>query len=133
MLFQWTFNGTNIPGATNATLTVTNLQAYNVGNYVAACQQYFSGSHQTPLQSLVSLLPVFSQYASKVLAAGPIDYWRFNDGETTYAYDYVGSVTIGDTDFVADDGTSRLMKQTVRRRPRTPASNPPIPRRGLMA
>ncbi len=31
--YQWQFNGVNISGATNATLTLNNVQAGNVGNY----------------------------------------------------------------------------------------------------
>jgi hypothetical protein len=31
--YQWSFNGTNLPGATNATLTLTNLHPYQSGNY----------------------------------------------------------------------------------------------------
>ncbi len=31
--YQWAFNGTNIPGATTSTCTVTNVQAASVGNY----------------------------------------------------------------------------------------------------
>jgi hypothetical protein len=31
--YQWSFNGTNIAGATNATLTLNNLGAANVGHY----------------------------------------------------------------------------------------------------
>ena len=34
--YQWRFNGTNLPGATNATLTVTNVQLVNGGVYTAA-------------------------------------------------------------------------------------------------
>ena len=30
---QWLFNGTNLPGMTDASLTVTNIQAANAGNY----------------------------------------------------------------------------------------------------
>ena len=31
--FQWTFSGTNLPGATTSALTVTNIQPFNEGNY----------------------------------------------------------------------------------------------------
>jgi len=34
-IYQWQFNGTNIIGATNAVLTLTNVQTTNQGNYVA--------------------------------------------------------------------------------------------------
>lgn len=33
LLYQWRFNGATISGATNASLTLTNVQAGNVGNY----------------------------------------------------------------------------------------------------
>ena len=31
--YQWQFNGTNIPNATNSTLTITNASAGNAGSY----------------------------------------------------------------------------------------------------
>jgi hypothetical protein len=33
MSFQWSFNGSNLPGATSSSLTVTNIQPFNEGNY----------------------------------------------------------------------------------------------------
>ena len=33
--YQWLFNGTNIPGATGASLLIANVQTANVGYYVA--------------------------------------------------------------------------------------------------
>lgn len=36
ILYQWLFNGTNLPGATNATLTLTNVQDVNAGTYAVA-------------------------------------------------------------------------------------------------
>ena len=41
MIFQWRFNGTNIAGATNATFSVSNVQATNTGGYdVVVCSTY---------------------------------------------------------------------------------------------
>lgn len=41
MTFQWRFNGTNIAGATNATHSVTNAQAFDTGFYdVVVCSTY---------------------------------------------------------------------------------------------
>jgi alpha-tubulin suppressor-like RCC1 family protein len=40
-LYQWRFNGTNITGATNAVLTLTNVQAANQGNYAAVVDNGF--------------------------------------------------------------------------------------------
>jgi len=31
--YRWQFNGTNLAGATNVSLTITNVQATNTGNY----------------------------------------------------------------------------------------------------
>src|SRR6185436_19448086 len=31
--FQWRFNATNLPGRTSASLTLTNIQSANLGNY----------------------------------------------------------------------------------------------------
>jgi hypothetical protein len=42
--FQWQINGANIANATNATLTVTNVQGVNAGNYtVVVCGANFAG------------------------------------------------------------------------------------------
>jgi hypothetical protein len=35
LIYQWLFNGTNLPGATAASLTLTNIQAANYGTYSA--------------------------------------------------------------------------------------------------
>ena len=35
MAYQWQFNGQDLPGATVASLVITNLQSLNAGNYAA--------------------------------------------------------------------------------------------------
>jgi hypothetical protein len=39
--YQWNFNGTNIAGATNTTLTLTNVQASQAGNYTVLVTNLF--------------------------------------------------------------------------------------------
>jgi len=42
LTYQWRFNGTNLPGATNASLTLTNLQNANIGPYSVVIFDYFT-------------------------------------------------------------------------------------------
>ena len=42
--YQWSFNGTNISGATNATLTLTNLHAYQSGSYTVTITNSFGSA-----------------------------------------------------------------------------------------
>jgi outer membrane protein assembly factor BamB len=41
LTYQWNFNGTNLPGATNASLTLTNLQYTQAGNYAVLVTNAF--------------------------------------------------------------------------------------------
>ena len=42
--YQWSFNGTNLPGATNASLVLTNLQLNESGNYALAISNALGGT-----------------------------------------------------------------------------------------
>jgi len=42
LTYQWRFNGTNLPGATNSSLTLTNVQNANVGSYSVIIFDYFT-------------------------------------------------------------------------------------------
>ena len=102
---QWKFNNfINIPGATSQTLTLGNLQTVNSGSYVLNATNS-AGSTNTTAVTL-NVLPFFSQYASNVIANDPMDYWRFNDGEATNAYDYVGGTTVYDSNYANNGGSS---------------------------
>ncbi len=77
--YQWQFNGTNIAGATNATLTLTNLQPANAGNY-----QVVISSAVGTVTSAVAVLTVVSCLSRP---DGSVSWWR---GEEN-ALDSVGA------------------------------------------
>ena len=52
--YQWRFNGNPIPGATNASLTLTNLALSNAGNYQLSASNTFSRTESAP--ALLSVL-----------------------------------------------------------------------------
>jgi hypothetical protein len=45
LAFQWSFGGTNIDGATNATLTLTDIQSGQVGNYAVAISNLYGSTN----------------------------------------------------------------------------------------
>jgi hypothetical protein len=59
--YQWTFNGTNLTGATSNTLTITNVDLPNLGNYQALINNVFSttNSHVVTLNMSPSLVTPF--------------------------------------------------------------------------
>jgi hypothetical protein len=85
--YQWTLNGGAINGATNSSYTVTNAQTSatygcTVTNIVGA----------TPISavSLTVLADPTAPYPVKVLADGPVAYFRLDESSGTTAYDYAG-------------------------------------------
>ena len=56
--FQWQFNGTNLPGATNQTLSLTNLVRSQVGVYSLAARNPYGNA----ISSAVSLSGIFPIY-----------------------------------------------------------------------
>ena len=46
LFYQWRFNGTNLPGATNNPITITNAQAANVGLYSVVVSNAAGDRHQ---------------------------------------------------------------------------------------
>jgi hypothetical protein len=99
--YQWSFNGTNLNNATNATLTVTNAQMENVGAYtVVATNQVGTMASQTAYlyvneppgwvftpTNLLLDVGAEARFAGLAMGGGQITYqWRFNEtsllGET---------------------------------------------------
>jgi hypothetical protein len=83
--YQWqaeTGHGfTNIPNATSASLTLTNLQTANSGSYKVLAYNSVGG----PVSSGAAQLTVLAApaFVSAVLAASPVGYWRLNETGST--------------------------------------------------
>ena len=90
--YQWLFNGTNLTAATNAALTLTNMQFANAGNYGLAVTNV-NGSSTNPIATVtvvpliitpqpqdVAALPGSNiNFTVGVLSPVPVSYqWQFN-------------------------------------------------------
>ena len=85
--YQWQSNNISIPGATNATLVLTNVQPSASGVYtVLLSNSNGSASATATLSVLTPPAPV-----SAILANHPVGYWRLNEATGPTAYDSAGS------------------------------------------
>jgi hypothetical protein len=106
--YQWQFGGTNILNATNSSLTLTNVQVYQAGNYSIAVTNALGSTNSANAVLTVMLPPVITQQpqsqavvtygsASFTVAAtgtGPLSYqWQFNGTNLVDGGNVSGSVT----------------------------------------
>jgi len=100
--YQWQHAGTNLPGATNATLFVANCTAAQAGAYAVGVTNV-AGGVLSSTATLTLIVPKAGSYEQSVVNDGPIAYWRLNETNGTVAFDYaggydsthVGGVTVG--------------------------------------
>jgi alpha-tubulin suppressor-like RCC1 family protein len=99
--YQWRFNGTNLPGATSMSLTLTNLQPTDAGLYSVIISNQFGVSISSDALLRVEPLFITSQPQSQTNLAGatvafslttqayvPLAYqWRFNGTNLSGATD----------------------------------------------
>jgi hypothetical protein len=84
--YQWYYNTTHqIPNATNATLTLANMQATNDGSYSCVISNSYGPTNSTTL-SLTVVAP--TPYQQTLLALHPLGYWPLNETSGTTAFDY---------------------------------------------
>jgi hypothetical protein len=91
--YQWSFNGTNLAGATNTTLTLSNVQLTDSGDYVVQVTNLFGSTNSATAVLLVGLPPtIVIQPTNQTVMSGdtavlsvtasgsnPLSYqWRFN-------------------------------------------------------
>ena len=98
--YQWAFNGTNLPGATSRTLTITNILLANMGDYAVLVGNGYSSRLSDPgtLSMLPTITSPFSGATtiwgkSVVLSVGAV-----GSGELAYQWYKDGVAVAGATD-----------------------------------
>ena len=95
--YQWSLNTTKIAGATNATLSLTNVQLSQAGNYRVSITNLYGSTNSTIAVLTLNTLPSCSPPPS-----GIADWWR---GESN-ALDSIGAnagTLVGGVNFVAGE------------------------------
>jgi Concanavalin A-like lectin/glucanases superfamily/Bacterial Ig domain/Immunoglobulin domain len=87
--YQWQLNGADIPGATEATLDIANVQPEDQGDYRAVVSNA-AGSVPSAAATLTVLVPEPGSYTAAVMAGGPLAYWKLDETEGAVAHDYAG-------------------------------------------
>ena len=85
---QWTHNGANIAGATNETLTVSDIEVADGGDYVLVASNDTT-QNSSATAALTVLVPVAGSYEEAVVNAAPIAYWRLEETGGTVAMEYM--------------------------------------------
>ena len=115
--FQWQFNGSNLTGETNTTLTLTNGQSTNSGTYTLIVSNAFGVTTQaTANLSLVASSPIISVQPANVYSAfgrtasfsvaavGPMPMtYQWRNGETMIPNETRSTLTLSNLTF-ADAG-----------------------------
>lgn len=85
--YQWFFNGGILARATNANLTITNVQATNFGNYTVVITNIGGSVTSSPPAVLELALPTFMVTAVNPNASGvTVDFNRFLDSSALFLY-----------------------------------------------
>ncbi len=71
LTFQWRLNGTDVPGATNVSLALTNVQVVQRGSYQLVARNAFGSAESRPAELTMLVAPVFEyQPAGQVVVPG---------------------------------------------------------------
>jgi hypothetical protein len=73
LFYQWRFNGSNLPGATNSSLVVTNLQLANVGVYQALVFNSAGSTDSSNALLVVRVGPTITMQPTNVVVRIPPD------------------------------------------------------------
>jgi hypothetical protein len=87
--YQWQHAGTNLPGATDATLVLTGCTAAQAGAYTVGVTN-MAGGRLSATATLTLLTPAANTFEAAVVALGPVAYWRLNEATGTTTAEYAG-------------------------------------------
>lgn len=108
--YQWKFNGSDLSGANASSLTITSVQATNLGTYRVLVTDPAGSTLSDPATLAYPPAPT-KTYAATVKDDAPVGYWRLGDTQDTgIAKDEVGtddgsctSVSMGQPGALAND------------------------------
>jgi hypothetical protein len=86
LTYQWSYNSQAIANATNATLTLANVQTTNAGTYSVVVNNPYGTTNAATVLTVVAPSP----YQQRLLALNPLGYWPLNETSGTIAYDNIG-------------------------------------------
>jgi hypothetical protein len=98
LLYQWTFNGTNLPSATTSSLSISNVQSSQAGNYAVKVTNAFGA-----IVSSNALLTINTQPPCNASPPGLVGWWRAEGNGANQAGTNNGTL-VGNTTF----GTGRV-------------------------
>ncbi len=115
--YQWSFNGTNISGATDVTLILTNVQLSQAGNYSVLVTNLYGSTNSLPATLTIGSPPTMTQFPQSQTAecganatftasatgTAPLNYqWYLNSspvtGATNTSYT-ISSVTLAENGY----------------------------------
>ena len=100
LIYQWVKDGVNVPGATNSTLTFTNVQPVSIGNYTVVIANA-AGS----VTSSVAMLAIPG--INSGLWRGLVAYYKLNDGSGTDSSIF-GNHAVGSNVAITTDRFNKL-------------------------
>ena len=109
LVYQWSFNGTNINGATNSILTLTNIQLNQAGGYSVLITNAYGSTNSSTAALSVNLPPPCDQVPAGIMAWWPAegnanDIINSNNGTANGALTYAAG--LDGLAFVFDESTS---------------------------
>ncbi len=101
LAYQWSTNGTPIPGATSSSLTLPHTTTNSSATYSVMVSNPIGPTNSAPI--VLSFVPPPDAYASKVMGDNPTAYWRLDESSGTTMFDsagvlngtYSGTFTLG--------------------------------------
>jgi hypothetical protein len=92
--YLWRSNSVPVPGGTNDSLTISNLQlAASSASFVCSVSNVFGGTNSAAATLTVLPQPLPNTYAGAVYALNPFSFWLINEPSNStpvVVYDYVG-------------------------------------------